>query len=44
MTSLQKELGTAPPLAEVAERAAQYFAEDFGMKLESAKCEAVGTA
>lgn len=44
MTSLQKELGTAPPLEEVAERAAQYFAEDFGMKLERAKCEAVGTA
>jgi lipoate-protein ligase B len=33
MTSLEAELGAAPPMAEVAERAADYFAEDFGLAL-----------
>ena len=34
MTSMEKELGTAPPLSEVAERAAARFAEHFGMRVE----------
>jgi lipoate-protein ligase B len=44
MTSLEKELGSAPPLEEVAERAARYFSEDFSMKLERADYATVGTA
>ena len=34
ITSMEKELGTAPPLAEVAARAAALFAEHFGTRLE----------
>jgi lipoate-protein ligase B len=33
MTSLQRELGAAPPLAQVAGRAAELFAEMFDMRL-----------
>jgi len=43
MTSLQRELGTAPPLQEVAERAARCFAEEFGLRLTQARMETVET-
>ncbi|MCK4376545.1 MAG: lipoyl(octanoyl) transferase LipB [Candidatus Brocadiae bacterium] len=36
ITSLERELGSAPPLKEVAERAAGHFAEDFGLALRTA--------
>ena len=38
MTSLERELGQAPPFGEVAERAAQAFARRFGMALERRGC------
>jgi len=41
MTSLERELGWAPPLAEVAERAAVYFAEDFSLNVGRTHLEAV---
>ncbi len=44
ITSLERELGSAPPMGEVAERAAEYFAEDFRMSLEKAPMERVATA
>ncbi len=44
VTSLARELGTAPELEEVAERAASFFAEEFAMCLERAPAEAVETA
>jgi lipoate-protein ligase B len=36
MTSMERELGTAPPLCEVARRASEYFADDFGLQLAHA--------
>lgn len=33
VTSLERELGRAPPLAEVEEQAARHFAEQYGAKL-----------
>lgn len=44
MTSLERELETPPALTEVAERAAIYFAEEFSMRLEYARTEALETA
>ena len=44
ITSLERELGSAPPMGEVAERAAEYFAEDFEMSLERAPVERFATA
>jgi len=44
ITSLEREQGSAPPVAEVAARAAEYFAEDFEMALEKAPLERVATA
>ncbi|MCK4283181.1 MAG: lipoyl(octanoyl) transferase LipB [Candidatus Brocadiae bacterium] len=44
VTSLARELGTAPDLEEVAERAAGLFAEEFAMRLERVPAEAVETA
>jgi len=41
MTSLERELGAAPPPAEVAERAAESFAECFGMALMAAEPRAL---
>jgi len=41
MTSLERELGAAPPMAEVADRAARQFAEHFGMALRFAQLEHV---
>jgi lipoate-protein ligase B len=41
MTSLERELGSAPPFEEVAERAATYFAEDLDMRLTRAELRAV---
>ncbi len=35
ITSLAQELGSAPPMGEVAARAAELFAEDFGMRAVS---------
>jgi lipoyl(octanoyl) transferase len=40
MTSLEWELRTAPSLRDVADRAAEFFADDFGMALEEAPTEA----
>jgi lipoate-protein ligase B len=42
MTSLERELGAAPPMVEVAARAADAFAERFRMVLEDAGREALG--
>ena len=41
MTSLERELGTAPPLAEVADRAARSFADYFEMELAPAEAGAL---
>lgn len=43
MTSLERELGAAPPLEEVAAAAAQTFADRFGLVLEDAGREILGT-
>jgi lipoate-protein ligase B len=43
MTSLERELGGAPSLTEVAARAAEMFAARFDMVLENAEEEALGT-
>ncbi|MHC4789236.1 MAG: lipoyl(octanoyl) transferase LipB [Planctomycetota bacterium] len=42
MTSLERELGAAPPLEEVTEAAAREFAETFRMELRPATAEKVG--
>ncbi|MFW6189225.1 MAG: lipoyl(octanoyl) transferase LipB [Planctomycetota bacterium] len=39
MTSLERELGGAPPAAEVAGRAADYFAEDFQLEPTAPEAE-----
>jgi len=41
MSSLERELGTAPAMEEVAERAATLFAEHFGMALQRMPLEPV---
>ena len=43
MTSLEVEMGEAPPMAEVAARAAEYFLENFGLA-RSEPAEKVQTA
>ncbi len=44
ITSLERELGSAPALEDVAERAARYFAEHFEMSLAKAAAQTVATA
>ena len=41
MTSLERELGQAPPPQEVAERAADTFADCFEMEAVAADAEAI---